>query len=489
MGKGQKSSSDGTKKAFSDFQQETFFIPDGTDHDRDRRSASIEPTVAGSSDDGNDVQEEESTSKITPLDELSPRHTKRRTDALFSLLKEEAEEQKITTTQLLGFLLHRENYIHDRAVAAIGLKLFHKETITSEISLDEGLFMLSTYKLGRTGYSSLRQELKSRVELPPYYRLMQHKDTIMPKIGSLDPLPGVSISVKESVQLHIRRLIQQLGLQPGKYTMTVKEGLDGSGRHSVHDQKGNVQTHNMIVWMWVALEVYKDVPVVNADPSLPSTSTSANGRDKIWNEPSPSSPDAARPLLLVIGKEDKDLLHKIVPPVDAEMKELQSSGVKLFDAEREFHLMLEFHRTMNDGKMQKLLLGRGGAFCVLCAYSDEEAVQEDNIKEGFEIGNVDIEALHALYDDLAVDGEVQCNRGDYSERVGLTQSPISTLAIQTFPILHALLRGLDYCLKIVYKLKVGVTAWIQNSKQKERVDVAKRKVQEYIKDKNRNDSG
>ena len=36
----------------------------------------------------------------------------------------------------------------------------------------------------------------------------------------------------------------------------------------------------------------------------------------------------------VLGKEDKDLIHKIVPPVDAEMKELQSSGVKLFDAER-----------------------------------------------------------------------------------------------------------------------------------------------------------
>ena len=129
--------------------------------------------------------------------------------------------------------------------------------------------MLSTYKLGRTGYSSLRQELKSRVELPPHYRLMQHKDTIMPNIGSLDPLLGVSISVKESVQLHFQRLIQQLGLQPGKYTMTVKEGLNGSGKHSVFDQKGNVQTHNMIMWMWVALEIYKDVPVVNADPSLP----------------------------------------------------------------------------------------------------------------------------------------------------------------------------------------------------------------------------
>ena len=102
----------------------------------------------------------------------------------------------------------------------------------------------------------------------------------MPKVVPLHPLPGISVS-KESVQLHFQSLIQQLGLQPGKYTMTVKEGLDGSGRHIVHvyDQKGNVQTHNMIMWMWVALEVHKDVPVVNADPSLPSTSTSANGRD------------------------------------------------------------------------------------------------------------------------------------------------------------------------------------------------------------------
>ena len=168
--------------------------------------------------------------------------------------------------------------------------------------------MLATYKLGRTGYSSLRQELNSRVELPPPYRLMQHKDTIMPNIESLDPLPGVPISVRESIQLHFQRLIQQLGLQPGKYTMTVKEGLDGSGRHSVYDQKGNVQTHTMIMWMWVALEVYKDVPVavMNADPSI--SSTSANGRDKIRNEPFPSSPDAARPILLVLGKEDKDLL-------------------------------------------------------------------------------------------------------------------------------------------------------------------------------------
>ena len=32
--------------------------------------------------------------------------------------------------------------------------------VSREISLDEALFILSTYKLGQTGYTSLRQELK-----------------------------------------------------------------------------------------------------------------------------------------------------------------------------------------------------------------------------------------------------------------------------------------------------------------------------------------
>ena len=42
--------------------------------------------------------------------------------------------------------------------------------VSREISLDEALFILSTYKLGRTGYTSLRQELKTKVDLPAHYR-------------------------------------------------------------------------------------------------------------------------------------------------------------------------------------------------------------------------------------------------------------------------------------------------------------------------------
>ena len=42
----------------------------------------------------------------------------------------------------------------DRPLAAVGMQLFYKESADKEISLDDGLYMLSQYKLGRTSYTS-----------------------------------------------------------------------------------------------------------------------------------------------------------------------------------------------------------------------------------------------------------------------------------------------------------------------------------------------
>ena len=101
---------------------------------------------------------------------------------------------------------------------------------------------------------------------------------------------------------------------------------------------------------------------------------------------------------------------------------------------------------MNDGKIQTLLVGRGGVFCILCSFSYDDAVLVEQIKEGFEMDNVNIniDCLKAIYESLEVDGEVYKHRGDYEERMGLTQNSITSFNIHTFPILHALLRGLDY---------------------------------------------
>ena len=42
---------------------------------------------------------------------------------------------------------------------------------------------------------------------------------------------------------------------------------------------------------------------------------------------------------------------------------------------------------MNDGKMQKLLVGIGGAFCLFVFIYKEDAVSVDQIQDGFEMEN------------------------------------------------------------------------------------------------------
>ena len=56
------------------------------------------------------IETDKGPTLLSPLDEVSQRHAKRRTDALLAQLREEADNQMITTTQLLGYLLHRYLY-------------------------------------------------------------------------------------------------------------------------------------------------------------------------------------------------------------------------------------------------------------------------------------------------------------------------------------------------------------------------------------------
>ena len=60
---------------------------------------------------------------------------------------------------------------------------------------------------------------------------------------------------------------------------------------------------------------------------------------------------------------------------------------------------------MNDEKMQKLQLGRGGAFSLLCPHTQEEAISLHQRRDGFEI--VEVDELNLLHEDLVdEDGNV-----------------------------------------------------------------------------------
>ena len=156
--------------AFQTFQKAVFYEAATAASDltsaEECRPTSADTSGEGSSECGTDCSrvlegriEEVKTLVLSPLDQLSPRQRSRRTQALMSLLQEEAEENSITTSQLLGYLLHRENYVKDRALAAVGMQVFSNIPVGKELSLDEGLYILSQYKLGHTSYTSLRHDL------------------------------------------------------------------------------------------------------------------------------------------------------------------------------------------------------------------------------------------------------------------------------------------------------------------------------------------
>ena len=135
--------------------------------------------------------------------------------------------------------------------------------------------------------------------------------------------------------------------------MVAKKGLDGSGRHAIYNQLGNVETHHMIIWMWVPFSVSRSSTGVSG----------AQGEcNEVWVEGAPCSLDATRPIMITMGKESNELLVKIVPPVDVEIDELQQNGVTIEDNGKMYSLKVEFHCSMNDGKMQKPLLRTGGGF-------------------------------------------------------------------------------------------------------------------------------
>ena len=89
--------------------------------------------------------------------------------------------------------------------------------------------------------------------------------------------------------------------------MTTKEGLAGSG---IYDQKGNVEIHSMILWMWVPIDVSMD--------HQEQSCTNQRESSVVRREGAPNSPDAAQPILITMGKEDKKLLDIIQPPVHAD---------------------------------------------------------------------------------------------------------------------------------------------------------------------------
>ncbi|KAL5249203.1 hypothetical protein ACHWQZ_G018154 [Mnemiopsis leidyi] len=177
-----------------------------------------------------------------PIDELSSkRHRYRRLEPLIEQIKATAEEENTEIPHLLGLILHKLYYHSDRRVANIASQLIDisNENI-SKVAVPVASHIKSYCNLGREGYQRLTRSLKTSDldVLPSWKTVRAYERTLTPEVKELEDKMGVEFDYKEALGKSAEQIIKQLDPKPTdtKLTLTVKDGLDGSGSHSIFNQ-------------------------------------------------------------------------------------------------------------------------------------------------------------------------------------------------------------------------------------------------------------
>ena len=112
---------------------------------------------------------------------------------------------------------------------------------------------------------------------------------------------------------------------------------------------------------------------------------------------------------------------------------------------------------MIDGNIRQMLSGLGGAFCMLCTCSREDAVC---LMNSFSINKTGAQ-ITEIWRRLS-SGDLIKRPHDQYVRLGVTREPIIDLeSIASVSPLHAQLRFFDFVLKIVCHLNANIFNWSQ----------------------------
>ena len=108
--------------------------------------------------------EPEKTIYRRPLNKLKDKATiKERTNSVFEVINNEAEKQQISPTELLAYLIYRENYIENRNFALSMHKIFingYDDSKSRDLPAMKAIAICSRGKFGRTTYNYVRRSLK-----------------------------------------------------------------------------------------------------------------------------------------------------------------------------------------------------------------------------------------------------------------------------------------------------------------------------------------
>ena len=105
--------------------------------------------------------------------------------------------------------------------------------------------------------------------------------------------------------------------------------------------------------------------------------------------------------------------------------------------DRQFIVKLDLKLSLIDGKMRSLLSGRGGAFCVLCSCTREDARSPD-LQFSIDISGDQIQEIWRKL----TSGELIKRPHDQSIRMGVTQEPL--IAFEQISMLSPLHGGMRF---------------------------------------------
>ena len=250
------------------------------------------------------------------------------------------------------------NYKVDKSVAACGVQLQEACIIDNKLPLSAASYIQLYNNMGRTAYQRQINTMKiyNINSFPSWKSVREYQLSITPEIVSIDPNEniGIKTSYKQALTITIKQALLSLENLPPPQQLFFhfKDGVDGSGSHSIYNQQSNKHTHNMIIYMFTPLKL-----------------TTEQG-NVIWTEQSPCSPHATRPLMIFLGKEILENM-KIVMKIQKERQNVENFSISIEDCIYPIHLIGNF--CMIDGKMRKLVSGLGGAWCLLCTCTRFEA--------------------------------------------------------------------------------------------------------------------
>ena len=484
-------------------------------------------TPSSSQRDRSDIEEDVPMSSISrkrkSFEDLGPRAKRLRTDNIFSVVKDAAKTEDLDVKQFVAYLGYRASHQQDKQTAKIFHRIYkgEKPDVVRPIPVPLALYLKEECEIGKLVYTDQRLLLKNLVTFPPYYKLANLCQEIMPSIH--DFCNGISADLMEVIEITMRRHVEDNEelyddddvLSSGVLAKFIA-GEDTSGRHMQMNQKGSsdeglVDTRHMNV------------------VGVGFTQTKTNGEDSqfVFIEEKVGSVNNERPLMIIPGTDSMERSAQILGKLESMITLCESSELYIpmstntDEDRRVLKVNIEVELSQMDGKALTTATGLGGAYCTGCTVSEKDAAKLEVIRRGFKFDR-SITSVWQLFDNLtgyddgdelaeivpvaaipetidytihhvsnsltsnawfqvpssstntttasgdAVVGEqdrigveVPKKKNDYAVRQGLTQCPQirSKDITKNIPVTHGWIRSLYFFEQIAYHLNSGVHIW------------------------------